>query len=77
MKMKKKEKNSQSELLNKAFKDYLADEKAYIFNYNLSFDNKECYGACALSDGKLYFYEEAKGSKAPENYSVYKMRYLH
>ncbi len=31
------------------------NEKPYIFPYDLSFANKQVVGACALSDGKLYF----------------------
>ncbi len=30
------------------------NEKAYIFPYDLTFDNKQAVGACALSEGKLY-----------------------
>ncbi len=31
------------------------NEKAYIFPYDLTFDNKQAVGLCALSEGKLYF----------------------
>lgn len=31
------------------------NEKPYIFPYDLTFDNKQVVGVCALSEGKLYF----------------------
>ncbi len=70
MKMKKKQKPNEAELLNNALKAFIGDEKAYIFNYNLDFENRNCYGACALSENVLYFYEEAKAEKAPESFEI-------
>ncbi|MBQ3230896.1 MAG: hypothetical protein IJB49_07755, partial [Clostridia bacterium] len=32
-------------------------EKPYILSYNLSFDNKEVFGAVALCEDKLYIRE--------------------
>lgn len=34
------------------------NEKAYTFPYDLSFDNKQVVGACALSEGKLYLKDD-------------------
>ena len=60
MKMKKNGKNKPNESLelNNAFKKFLGDENAYIFNYNLNFENIGCDGVCAISGDFVYFYEE-------------------
>ncbi|MBR5779857.1 MAG: ABC transporter ATP-binding protein [Clostridia bacterium] len=38
----------------------LPDEKKYLFHYDLSFDNSQTVGVCALAGEKLYFKEKDK-----------------
>ncbi len=45
----------------KELKKSVSEEKPYIFNYDLSFNNGKTVGVCALSEGKLYFREGKDG----------------